>query len=88
MGFFWGVEIKAEWPDGTPISGRDYQERFKGLLAKKLLEGGLICRFEDKEDPVIQFSPALVADKQVLSKIAEVTDSALAELERRIGAAS
>ena len=88
MGFFWGVEVKAEWPDGTPISGRDYQERFKGLLAKKLLEGGLICRFEDKEDPVIQFSPPLVADKQVLSKIAEVTDSALAELERRIGAAS
>jgi len=88
MGFFWAVEIKAEWPDGTPISGRDYQERFKGLLAKKLLGGGLICRFEDKEDPVIQFSPALVADKQVLSKIAEVTDSALAELERRIGSAS
>jgi adenosylmethionine-8-amino-7-oxononanoate aminotransferase len=88
MGFFWGVEIKAEWPDGAPISGRDYQERFKGLLARKLLEGGLICRFEDKEDPVIQFSPALVADKEVLSKIVEVTDSALADLERRIGAAS
>ncbi|HEV2742151.1 MAG TPA: aminotransferase class III-fold pyridoxal phosphate-dependent enzyme, partial [Rubrobacter sp.] len=88
MGFFWGVEIKAEWPNGTPISGRDYQERFKGLLARKLLEGGLICRFEDKEDPVIQFSPALVSDKEVLSRIAEVTDSALAELERRIGAAS
>ena len=88
MGFFWGVEITAEWPDGTPIRGRDYQERFKGLLAKKLLEGGLICRFEDKEDPVIPFSPALVADKQVPAKIAEVTDSALAELERRIGAAS
>jgi adenosylmethionine-8-amino-7-oxononanoate aminotransferase len=40
MGFFWGVEIKAEWPDGTPISGRDYQDRFKGLLARELLEGG------------------------------------------------
>jgi adenosylmethionine-8-amino-7-oxononanoate aminotransferase len=88
MGFFWGVEIKAEWPDGAPISGRDYQERFKGLLARKLLEGGLICRFEDKEDPVIRFSPALVADKEVLSKIVEVTDSALTDLERRIGAAS
>ena len=22
MGFFWGVEIRAEWPDGTPITGR------------------------------------------------------------------
>ena len=61
---------------------------FQGLLARKLLEGGLICRFEDKEDPVTWFSPALVADKEVLSKIVEVTDSALTDRERRIGAAS
>ena len=85
MGFFWGVEVKAEWSDGTPVSGRDYQENFKGLLARKLLEGELICRFEDKEDPVIEFSPALVADREVLSRIAEITDGALTELERRIG---
>ena len=86
MGFFWGVEVKAEWPDGTPVSGRDYQENFKGLLARKLLEGGLICRFEDKENPVIEFSPALVSDREVLSRIAEITDHALTELEHRIGA--
>ena len=85
MGFFWGVEIKAQWPDGTPVSGMDYQERFKGLLARKLLEGGLICRFEDKEDPVIEFSPALVSDKEVLSRIAEIMGGALTELEQRIG---
>jgi adenosylmethionine-8-amino-7-oxononanoate aminotransferase len=88
MGFFWGVEVRAEWPDGTPVSGRAYQENFKGLLARKLLEGGLIYRFEDKEDPVIEFSPALVADKDVLGRIAEITDYALTELERRIGAST
>jgi adenosylmethionine-8-amino-7-oxononanoate aminotransferase len=85
MGFFWGVEIRAEWPDGTPIAGRDYQEYFKGLLPQSLLKNGLICRFDDKEDPVIQFSPALTSDREVLSRIAEITGQALSELEGAIG---
>lgn len=85
MGFFWAVEIKPEWPDGTPLAEDEYAKYFKGVVSRKLLEGGLICRFDDKDDPVIQFSPALIADKQVISKIAEVTDAALTELERELG---
>jgi hypothetical protein len=49
------------------------------------MEGGLICRFDDKDEPVIQFSPALIADREVLGRIAEVTDGALTELERELG---
>lgn len=85
MGFFWAVEIKPEWPDGTPLAEDEYAKYFKGVVSRKLLEGGLICRFDDKDDPVIQFSPALIADKQVISRIAEVTDAALTELERELG---
>ena len=84
MGFFWGVEIRAEWPDGTPITGQDYQKYFKGVLPQSLLKNGLICRFDDKEDPVIQYAPALIADREVLSRIAEITDQALSELEHEI----
>ena len=85
MGFFWGVEIRAEWPDGTPIAGKDYLEYFKGVLPQSLLKHGLICRFDDKEDPVIQFSPALTSDREILSRIAEITGQALSELEGEIG---
>ena len=85
MGFFWGVEIRAQWPDGTPITGRDYQEYFKGVLPRSLLKNGLICRFDDKDEPVIQFSPALVSDREILSRIAEITDDALTELEKELG---
>jgi adenosylmethionine-8-amino-7-oxononanoate aminotransferase len=84
MGFFWGVEIRAEWPDGTPITGQDYQKYFKGVLPQSLLKNGLICRFDDKEDPVIQYAPALIADREVLSRIAEITDQAISELEHEI----
>ena len=85
MGFFWAVEINPEKADGTPLEGDEYQKYFKGVVSRKLMEGGLICRFDDKDDPVIQFSPALVSDKEVLSRIAEITDGALTELEKQLG---
>src|SRR3712207_1642862 len=62
MGFFWAVEVRPERADGTPLEGDEYQRYFKGVVSRKLLEGGLICRFDDKDEPVIQFSPALVAE--------------------------
>ena len=85
MGFFWAVEVKPERANGTPLTGDEYQRYFKGVVSRKLMEGGLICRFDDKEDPVIQFSPALISDKEVLSKIADITDDALTELEKELG---
>src|SRR5215218_6392604 len=85
LGFFWAVEINPERADGTPLEGDEYQKYFKGVVSRKLLEGGLICRFDDKDDPVIQFSPALVSDKEILSRIAEITDGALTELEKQLG---
>jgi adenosylmethionine-8-amino-7-oxononanoate aminotransferase len=85
MGFFWAVEINPEKADGTPLRGDEYQKYFKGVVSRKLLEGGLICRFDDKDEPVIQFSPALVSDREVLSRIAEITDEALTELEKELG---
>ena len=85
MGFFWAVEINPQRADGTPLTGDEYQKYFKGVVSRKLMEGGLICRFDDKEDPVIQFSPALTSDREILSRIAEITDDALTELEKQLG---
>ena len=85
MGFFWAVEVKPERADGTLLEEDEYHRYFKGVVSRKLLEGGLICRFDDKDDPVIQYSPALVSDREVLSRIAEITDYALTELERQLG---
>ncbi|MCA3748334.1 MAG: aspartate aminotransferase family protein [Rubrobacter sp.] len=85
MGFFWAVEVRPERADGTPLAGDEYERYFKGVVSRKLLEGGLICRFDDKDEPVIQYSPALVADREVISRIAEITDGALTELERELG---
>ena len=84
MGFFWAVEVKPERADGRHWRTTS-TKYFKGVVSRKLLEGGLICRFDDKDDPVIQYSPALVSDEEVLSRIAEITDGALTELEKQLG---
>jgi adenosylmethionine-8-amino-7-oxononanoate aminotransferase len=85
MGFFWAVEVTPERADGTPLDEDEYQKYFKGVLSRKLMEGGLVCRFDDKDEPVIQFSPALISDREILSKIADITDSAITELEKQLG---
>jgi adenosylmethionine-8-amino-7-oxononanoate aminotransferase len=85
MGFFWAVELRPERADGTPLEGDEYQKYFKGVLTRKLVENGLLCRFDDKDEPVIQYSPALISDRETLSKIAEITDDAIGELERELG---
>ncbi|CAN5535229.1 aspartate aminotransferase family protein [soil metagenome] len=85
MGFFWAVEVKPEMADGTPLEEDDYRKYFKGVLTRKLIENGLLCRFDDKDEPVIQYSPALISDKETLSKIADITDDAIGELERELG---
>ena len=85
MGFFWAVEVRPEKADRTPLEEDDYRKYFKGVLTRKLIENGLLCRFDDKDEPVIQYSPALISDKETLSKIADITDDAIGELERELG---
>jgi adenosylmethionine-8-amino-7-oxononanoate aminotransferase len=85
MGFFWAVEVRPERADGTPLEEDEYRKYFKGVLTRKLIENGLLCRFDDKDEPVIQYSPALISDRETLSKIAEISDDAIGELERELG---
>lgn len=85
MGFFWGLELDPHKADGTPLSPEEQKGYFKGALSGSLLEKGLICRFDDKADPVLQYSPPLVADREVIDRIVEITDAALSEVEQQLG---
>ena len=57
IGFFWAVEVNAERADGTPSEGDEYERYFMRRLPGSFWRAGLICRFDDKDAPVIQFSP-------------------------------
>ena len=63
----------------------------RGFLSKRLFEAGLICRADDRDNPVVQLSPPLVAGQEEFDRIAsvlgEVLSEAWAELEKGRGKA-
>ena len=51
----------------------------------RLLERGLICRSDDRGDPVIQLSPPLVARQHEFDEITRILGEALEEAWSELG---
>ena len=83
MGFFYGIELTK---NGVDFSDAECEWLIRGFLSKRLLELGLICRADDRGDPVIQLSPSLVAGGDefdlITSTLHQVLLEAWKELDR------
>jgi adenosylmethionine-8-amino-7-oxononanoate aminotransferase len=56
-------------------------------MSGALYDGGLICRADDRGDPVIQLSPPLVCDTQQFEEIEAVLRTVLTEAWNRVSKA-
>jgi adenosylmethionine-8-amino-7-oxononanoate aminotransferase len=56
----------------------------RGFLSPRLFEAGLICRADDRGDPVIQISPPLVADTAEIDEIVSILGEVLTEASQRM----
>ncbi len=88
-GFFYALELVKDKETRETFSDEESEWLLRGFLSKRLFEAGLICRADDRGDPVIQISPPLVAGQEEFDKIAsilgEVLSEAWAELEKGRG---
>jgi len=86
-GFFYAVELVKDSDTREGFSGDECEWLLRGVLSARLYERGLICRADDRGDPVIQISPPLVARQPEFDRIVEVLGETLAEawdeLQRR-----
>jgi adenosylmethionine-8-amino-7-oxononanoate aminotransferase len=82
---FWAVELDTAWADGRPLSAEEHARVFKEGLFRRLLELGVMCRVDDRDSPVLQFSPALVATEDELRRLASLVSAAVAHLEAELG---
>ena len=83
-GYFWAMELVFDRDRKVEFDRQQSEELLRGFLSRRLLELGVICRADDRDQPVIQLSPPLIADRAVLGELLEVLDLVLGEARLRM----
>ena len=78
-GFFYALELVKDKETRETFNNEESEWLPRGFLSKRLFEAGLICRADDRDNPVIQLSPPLVAGQEEFDRIASVLGDVLSE---------
>ncbi len=82
-GYFMAMELVKDRDTRESFTDQESEDLLRGFLSNRLLDEGLICRAEDRGEPVIQLSPPLIATRAQLGEMAETLDRVLSEVDRR-----
>jgi adenosylmethionine-8-amino-7-oxononanoate aminotransferase len=83
-GFFYALELVKDNETRETFSDEECETLLRGFLSPRLFEAGLICRADDRGDPVVQISPPLVADTAEIDEIVSILGEVLAEAGQRM----
>jgi adenosylmethionine-8-amino-7-oxononanoate aminotransferase len=84
VGFFYALELVKDKETRATFEDEECETLLRGFLSPRLFERGLICRADDRGDPVIQISPPLVATEEEFDKIVSILGDVLAEAWGRV----
>ena len=84
-GFFYALELVKDKETRETFTDEESETLLRGFLSGELFSRGLICRADDRGDPVVQISPPLVATQAEFDEIAGTLGDVLAEAGRRVG---
>ena len=83
-GYFWAMELVADREHKVMFDDDQSERLLRGFLSQRMLELGLICRADDRDEPVIQISPPLIADRSILGEMVDILDQVLAEAMKHL----
>jgi adenosylmethionine-8-amino-7-oxononanoate aminotransferase len=83
-GYFHALELVKDKETKESFSDEEGEELLRGFMSSALYHHGLICRADDRGDPVIQLSPPLIADSEEFEIIDRVLREVLTEAWERI----
>jgi adenosylmethionine-8-amino-7-oxononanoate aminotransferase len=83
-GFFYALELVKDKETKETFSDEECETLLRGFVSPALFERGLICRADDRGDPVIQISPPLVAREQEFDEMVGILGDVLDEAWSRV----
>src|SRR5438876_7547353 len=82
-GYFQAIELVKDKDTKETFDAAESEELPRGFLSGELYRRGLICRTDDRGDPIVQFSPPLIAGQQQFHEIEAVLPPDLTEAYER-----
>jgi adenosylmethionine-8-amino-7-oxononanoate aminotransferase len=83
-GYFQAVELVKDRDTKESFNDEESETLLRGFLSGELYRRGLICRADDRGDPVIQLSPPLIAGLEQFEEIEQILRPVLEEAGRRM----
>jgi adenosylmethionine-8-amino-7-oxononanoate aminotransferase len=83
-GYFYGIEMVKDKATRETFNDDESERLLRGFLSTALFDAGLICRADDRGDPVIQLSPPLTCGQEQFDEMEQILRSVLAEAWKRI----
>jgi adenosylmethionine-8-amino-7-oxononanoate aminotransferase len=83
-GFFYAIELVKDKETRETFDDDECAVLLRDFVSPRLFEKGLICRADDRGDPVVQISPPLIATQKEFDEIAGTLGDVLSEAWQRI----
>ena len=84
VGYFHAIELVKNKETKESFDNDESEVLLRGFLSAELFRRGLICRADDRGDPVIQLSPPLIAGPEQFDEIESILRSVLTEAGERM----
>jgi adenosylmethionine-8-amino-7-oxononanoate aminotransferase len=83
-GYFQAIELVKDKDTKESFNDEESETLLRGFLSGELFNRGLICRADDRGDPVVQLSPPLIAGPEQFEEIESILRSVLTEAGDRM----
>jgi adenosylmethionine-8-amino-7-oxononanoate aminotransferase len=83
-GYFYAVELVKDKATKETFNDDESERLLRGFLSAALFDAGLVCRADDRGDPVIQLSPPLICGQEQFDEIEQILRTVLTEAWARL----